>query len=181
MKTFNFVTIYKKSPNLLNCRGKKYIDTEKFDKYLLPVYIIFSVYLIKIIAGLGIGRYKIFIISENYILLGLTIVIIGNSIVLWAMIVNSHFESTTRLQKDQKVICSGPYKYVRHPGYSAAVIWDIGSVLILGSLLILIPVSIAIFLIIIRTHLEDKTLQKKLKGYKEYTKKVRYRIIPGIW
>jgi protein-S-isoprenylcysteine O-methyltransferase Ste14 len=70
---------------------------------------------------------------------------------------------------------------VRHPGYAGNLFALPGIVLALGSVWTLIPVVIAIIIAVIRTELEDRTLQKELKGYKEYVQRVRYRLIPGIY
>jgi len=109
--------------------------------------------------------------------------IIGQIIVLWAKRTNKFFSSVVRIQKERgHTVCKdGPYSYVRHPGYVGGIIYTLAFPLVLGSfwglainLLILIPV-------VIRTYLEDKTLQKELDGYLEYTKEVKYRLIPKIW
>ena len=93
------------------------------------------------------------------------------------------FSTLVRIQKDRdhEVCNSGPYRIVRHPGY-AGNIWALpGIVLALGSVWTFIPVVIAVIIAVIRTELEDRTLQEELKGYKEYVQRVRYRLIPGIY
>lgn len=109
--------------------------------------------------------------------------IFGMYFIAWSMYVNTWFSSVVRIQKDrkQKVVQTGPYSFVRHPGYVAASCMAIGSALVLGSLWALIPAAIVVIALIPRTYLEDITLQKGLKGYKEYTKKVKYRLLPGFW
>ena len=109
--------------------------------------------------------------------------IIGYYITLWAMYTNNYFSSVVRIQKDrgQTVIQDGPYKYVRHPGYVGAFFIAPSTAIILGSLWALIPAGLWLVALVIRTALEDATLQKELEGYKEYTKKTKYRLIPGIW
>ena len=99
------------------------------------------------------------------------------------MINNKFFERTVRIQEErgQTVCTTGPYAYIRHPGYVGFSILFIGTAFILGSRWAFIPVGITIFLLIIRTILEDKTLKNELEGYKEYSEKVKYRLIPGIW
>ena len=89
----------------------------------------------------------------------------------------------TRIQKERgHVVCdSGPYRIVRHPGYAGNIPPLIGIVLALGSVWTLIPVTIALIIIVIRTLLEDKTLQEELPGYRDYLRRVRYRLIPGIF
>lgn len=101
----------------------------------------------------------------------------------WAMWVNPFFSSTVRIQKDrsQHVIQSGPYRYMRHPGYTGGIISEIAMAITLGSYYALIPAGLAVLALIVRTALKDATLQKELHGYKEYTHKVKYRLIPFIW
>lgn len=96
---------------------------------------------------------------------------------------NTYAAKIVRIQKDRghKVITTGPYKYVRHPMYAGSIPFFICLPLALGSLYALIPGALVAIFVIIRTYLEDKTLQKELKGYKEYTKKVKYRLLPGVW
>jgi protein-S-isoprenylcysteine O-methyltransferase Ste14 len=88
-----------------------------------------------------------------------------------------------RIQDDrgQHVIDTGPYSWVRHPGYSGAMITYIAVPFLLESLWAFIPVALAFIFLFMRTSLEDKALQEKLAGYQDYTRKVKYRLIPGIW
>jgi protein-S-isoprenylcysteine O-methyltransferase Ste14 len=99
------------------------------------------------------------------------------------MIANPYFEPTVRIQEDRdhKVITSGPYKIVRHPGYLAGILFIFSIPFYLGSLFTFIPAGIYSLLMITRTWLEDITLQKELTGYFEYTKKTKYRLFPFIW
>ena len=96
---------------------------------------------------------------------------------------NRFFSTTVRLQCDrgQYVIRSGPYRIVRHPGYVGGILLGISMALVLGSLWALIPAGGVLILLIIRTYLEDITLQKELQRYTDYAQKVRYRLVPGIW
>jgi protein-S-isoprenylcysteine O-methyltransferase Ste14 len=80
------------------------------------------------------------------------------------------------------MVCdSGPYRIVRHPGYAGNILPLAGIVLALGSLWTLIPAAVALVIAVIRTALEDRTLQEELPGYEEYTRRVRYRLLPGIY
>jgi len=101
----------------------------------------------------------------------------------WSMWVNRWFSSTVRIQmdRDQQVVQDGPYRFVRHPGYVSGILMAVSTSLVLGSLRALIPAGFVVMLLIIRTYLEDTTLQKELPGYTDYTKKVRYRLVPGVW
>jgi protein-S-isoprenylcysteine O-methyltransferase Ste14 len=83
--------------------------------------------------------------------------------------------------RGQEVIDTGPYAVVRHHGYVAAILLCVGSALCLGSLWALIPAGLASALLVLRTRWEDQTLQAELPGYQEYTARVRYRLLPGLW
>ena len=100
------------------------------------------------------------------------------------MSVNPHFEKTVRIQKDRdhKLIDTGPYRIVRHPGYLATIgTFIFPSALMLSSWWAFIPAFLSAVIMIIRTGLEDYTLRKELPGYEEYVKNVRYKLIPRVW
>jgi protein-S-isoprenylcysteine O-methyltransferase Ste14 len=101
----------------------------------------------------------------------------------WAMIHNTHFEKEVRIQADRKhqVVESGPYQYIRHPGYFGSMLGFISFSLILGSGIAVIGSVLCMVGMIVRTYLEDKTLRQELAGYEEYAKKVRSRLIPYVW
>lgn len=103
--------------------------------------------------------------------------------IIWAMKVNRFFSSAIRLQEDrgQHLIDSGPYRFIRHPGYAFASLSFISGAVAMGSLLSLIPQVIIIFYLLYRTGLEESLLEKELAGYAEYKTRVRFRWIPGIW
>lgn len=100
---------------------------------------------------------------------------------LWAMASNPFFSEGVRIQENHQVATRGPYRLVRHPGYFGNLIGCLGQPLLFGSWWAFIPAMLTIFAFVIRTELEDQTLQKELDGYSEYAKQVRYRLIPGIW
>ncbi len=81
----------------------------------------------------------------------------------------------------QAAASAGPYRCVRHPGYVGAIGQSLGVPLLLGASWALVPGIIAAALMVLRTALEDRTLQHELAGYAEYARGVRYRLLPGIW
>ena len=101
----------------------------------------------------------------------------------WAQAVNKFFEPSVRIQTDRghHVIDTGPYRIIRHPGYAFGFAFFLGIPLALGALWGLIPAMIMSGFVVVRTVLEDRTLQNELPGYKEYAQRVRYRLVPGIW
>nr|RPH59271.1 MAG: isoprenylcysteine carboxylmethyltransferase family protein [Chloroflexota bacterium] len=100
---------------------------------------------------------------------------------IWAMACNPFFSESVRIQANHQVAQRGPYRIVRHPGYLGNLIGCLGQPLLLGSWWAFIPALLTILAFVLRTSLEDKTLQKELAGYSEYAQQVRYRLIPGLW
>jgi len=99
------------------------------------------------------------------------------------MITNVYFSTVVRIQSDRgHTVCrSGPYRFVRHPGYAGAILQSLGIPFLLGTFWALIPGLIAAALMVIRTALEDRLLQAELPGYLDFVRDVRYRLMPGVW
>jgi protein-S-isoprenylcysteine O-methyltransferase Ste14 len=156
--------------------------TKKWDKIWLFTFMILFIYGMPFIAGYDIGRLGNQIGGLS-LYFGILLFLLSLSLVTWAMSVNKFFEASVRIQDDRghHVITDGPYQYVRHPGYSAMIFWTVGFPLAVGSLLALYVGFALLLALALRTYLEDRTLQKELNGYVEYTQKVRYRLIPFIW
>jgi protein-S-isoprenylcysteine O-methyltransferase Ste14 len=114
---------------------------------------------------------------------GLALFVPGAALLTWSMVVNPFFEKTVRIQTERghRVIDTGPYAYVRHPGYVGFVGWMLATPLLLGSSWALVPTALAVIGIVVRTALEDRTLMAELAGYPEYAARVRYRLFPGVW
>ena len=118
-----------------------------------------------------------------WIAVGLVLLLPGSALFICAMAANAFFEGTVRIQHDRghRVVDTGPYALVRHPGYIGFGAFAAGTSFVLGSWWSLLPAAGAILLLVGRTALEDRTLQRELQGYAEYTGRVRYRLVPGIW
>jgi protein-S-isoprenylcysteine O-methyltransferase Ste14 len=116
-------------------------------------------------------------------LIGLAFLVLGQGLFTWSMVSNKFFSTSVRIQmdRDHTVAVGGPYRYVRHPGYVGFIVSALAMPLALGSLWALIPAAMTLCLFVIRTALEDKTLQEELDGYREYAAQVRYRLLPGVW
>jgi protein-S-isoprenylcysteine O-methyltransferase Ste14 len=114
---------------------------------------------------------------------GLIAAIIGYGLVVWATGSNAYFSQLVRIQNERghTVATGGPYQYVRHPAYIGMICVELGTSVMLGSWLALIPGVVSAVLIILRTVLEDRILLTELSGYKEFVEKIRYRLIPGVW
>ena len=173
------------NPELLNQRGlwKKKKDAKSWDRKLVMLFGLFGFYLLPLVMGLDVGRYGWSNLGLWATILGTLLFSLGWLLITWAMLVNTHFEVTVRIQTDRnhKVVTTGPYAIVRHPGYVGAGLWALGSPLVVGSLYGLIPAALTVLILVIRTHREDRTLQAELPGYADYAKKVKYRLLPGVW
>jgi protein-S-isoprenylcysteine O-methyltransferase Ste14 len=122
-------------------------------------------------------------LSLSLQIVAMVIVVLGFVLVTWAMAANEFFSTMVRIQEDrgQTVATSGPYQFVRHPGYVGAIMFQLSTPIMLSSLWALIPSGLSVLFYIIRTALEDRTLQVELRGYREYAENVRYRLFPGVW
>jgi protein-S-isoprenylcysteine O-methyltransferase Ste14 len=149
----------------------------------LATYFPVSLLVFPIVAGLDVGRFKWSQLGISYSIGGVILYVICFVLGYWAVVVNEHFETTVRIQEDRghKVINSGPYRFVRHPGYLSMILGSLSASLVIGSVYSLIPGGVAILAVVVRTYLEDQTLQEELRGYSEYTKKTRHRLVPGVW
>jgi protein-S-isoprenylcysteine O-methyltransferase Ste14 len=109
------------------------------------------------------------------------LVILGILLVVYVFKENSYAASTVQVEKDQPVISTGLYAWIRHPMYAACFLYVIGTPLALGSVVGLIPALLLYIVIILRLLDEERYLTKNLSGYEAYRQKVRYRLIPKIW
>jgi protein-S-isoprenylcysteine O-methyltransferase Ste14 len=116
-------------------------------------------------------------------LVGATMMVFGVSVFAWAMMVNPFFEKWVRIQSNHghHVIDRGPYACVRHPGYVGLNILLLATPLLLHSAWTTVPSVLMVLSVVARTGLEDRTLVDELDGYSDYAKRVRYRLIPGLW
>jgi protein-S-isoprenylcysteine O-methyltransferase Ste14 len=105
------------------------------------------------------------------------------ALVVWATASNAFFSQIVRIQSERghAVAAGGPYRYVRHPAYVGAILYEIAVSVLLASWWALLAGGLNAILLIIRTALEDRTLLGELTGYVDYARKVHYRLIPGIW
>jgi len=171
------------SPSLLEERATSMQkdDQKPWDRILLRVYFLISISLY-IIAGLDhAGAWSR--LPTWALWLGFALIIPAYLLPLWALAHNPFASGVVRIQeeRDQQVISTGPYQVIRHPMYFATLCFALGAPLFLGSWWAHIPGISMALLFVVRTSLEDRTLQDELPGYRQYTQDVRYRLLPGIW
>jgi protein-S-isoprenylcysteine O-methyltransferase Ste14 len=158
-------------------------NAKAWDKVLAPLMAVSVAYPIVFVAGLD-HRYNW---SSEFPLwltvFGFTLILLGYAFATWALAENRFFSSVVRIQTDRgHTVCeSGPYQFVRHPGYAGNILALFGIVLALGSVWTLIPAAVASIIAVIRTVLEDRTLQEELPGYRDYARRVRYPLVPWIY
>lgn len=164
--------------NVASIKGAK-----AWDKVLAPLMALSIGYPLVVVAGLDhrFGGSPAFPLWLS--LLGFMLIAPGYAFAVWALAENRFFSSVVRIQTDRgHVVCdSGPYRFVRHPGYAGNIPPLLGIVLALGSLWTLVPAAVALIIAVIRTALEDRTLLEELPGYQDYARRVRYRLIPGVY
>lgn len=176
------IGIQRSSPDLLEERSRRHNDSKIWDRVLVSVLAVIS-FIILIVAGLtvrfGMGGQ----VPLNVQVLALVILTLGNCLIVWATWTNRFFSATVRLQTDRghEIVSDGPYRFVRHPGYAGMIVYALFEPFALGSFQALAPAVLAVLLFIMRTQLEDKTLREELPGYREYSGRVRYRLVPYVW
>lgn len=114
---------------------------------------------------------------------GLVICVLSYALLTWAMISNNFFSQIVRIQteRDHAVVTQGPYRFVRHPAYIGMILFELGMGALLASWPAILVGGACGILLLLRTALEDRTLQNELSGYADYSRQVRYRLVPGIW
>ncbi|MFZ5810379.1 MAG: methyltransferase family protein [Chloroflexota bacterium] len=178
----NGVLLMRTSPEMVAERGKPK-EMKDWDKVISGLWGLAQFLVTPLIAALDMRFGWTHELRAVWHIAGALIFAIGIGLFSWAMIANTYFSTMVRIQSERghQVCSDGPYRFVRHPGYVGAILQSLGVPFLLGSFWALIPAGIAIILMILRTALEDRTLQSDLSGYQEYAQKVRYRLIPGLW
>ena len=113
----------------------------------------------------------------------LILCLFGYGLVVWATASNAFFSQIVRIQSERghTVVTGGPYHFVRHPAYIGAIVFELAAPILLASWWAGVPSILAVILLVLRTALEDRALQTELAGYADYARKVRQRLVPGIW
>ncbi len=176
--------VARRNPDLIAERARylQHADAKPWDRQL-SLSLGVGGALIPLVAGLdarfdGSGSYSLAVI-----LLSLGVIMAGYVLGSYALIENRFFSGMVRIQTDRghHVVSSGPYHWVRHPGYAGALLTYLATPIFLESAWTFLPVLFTTIVLVIRTNLEDRTLHEELPGYREYAQRVRYRLLPGVW
>jgi protein-S-isoprenylcysteine O-methyltransferase Ste14 len=176
------IILIPRCPGLLAERAQRRQDFARWDTAVLGIIglLTLSKY---IIAGLDFRFGWTPQMSPAVQLTALVVSVLGYALLTWATVSNAFFSLAYRIQDDRghQVATGGPYRFVRHPGYSGSVAFELATPIMLGSLWALVPGVLTAALLVLRTLLEDRGLQADLTGYVEYSQRVRFRLFPGIW
>ncbi len=173
--------IRRDNPELIAVRGKYQKGTKGWDALLASLCIALFAAILPV-AGFD-QRFQWALAPDWVTLAGYGLLTAGFMGTTWAQSVNRHFEATVRIQtdRDHKVIDTGPYALIRHPGYAFAIVMGAGCALSLGSFAALIPVALVTLALAGRTLGEEGVLIEGLPGYREYTSRVKWRWLPFVW
>lgn len=177
--------VLRRHPDLLKERASfaEKRNAKPWDAVLVQLVAVIGPMVTQIVAGLNYRFGWPPAIPLWLALAALVLVIAGWALGTWAMVANRFFSAVVRIQTDRghTVVTGGPYRWVRHPAYAGGVIANLAVPLMLGSAWALVPGALTASLTVLRTALEDRTLQAELPGYADYAQRTRYRLLPGVW
>jgi protein-S-isoprenylcysteine O-methyltransferase Ste14 len=178
----NAVILLPRDPELIAERAEIKEGTKGWDKVLTTLYSVFALSIL-VIAGLDQRFHWSAAVPVAIEIAGTLGYAAGFALVSWAMASNRFFASTVRIQSERghAVAAGGPYRFVRHPGYAGMGLSGLAIAVMLGSLWALVPAGFLLLVVVIRTALEDRTLQAELPGYLDYARRVPHRLLPGLW
>lgn len=156
---------------------------KSWDKALASVTVLLGPMAMWITAGLDARFHWSSGMSSLVFTAGAAAAVLGAALTAWAMHTNRFFSAVVRIQKDRGhvVVESGPYRFIRHPGYTGMSVFALMTPLILGSYWALAPAAATVAATVLRTMMEDSTLRQELDGYADYASRVRYRLLPPVW
>jgi protein-S-isoprenylcysteine O-methyltransferase Ste14 len=171
-----------RSPGLMQERAQSGPNVKKWDRVLVKLQGVMTLFGL-ILSGPDFRFGWTQPIPAEWRWFGVAVLLVGNGLIAWAMRTNHFFSTYVRIQTDREhqVIVQGPYSLIRHPGYGGIILTLLGFQFMLGSWLGFGFITAAVGVIGYRTCREDQTLQTELEGYQAYVRRVRYRLIPGIW
>ena len=176
--TFFGAYMLKHDPKLLERRMR---TKEKREKQRLIVKIGILPFLLTFVVPGFDRRFGWSDVSLPVTIMGITVVLLGYVMTLYVFKTNSFASRVVEVEKEQKVITTGPYARIRHPMYFSIMFFYGASPLALGSYWALLPALLIIPVLVVRIMDEEKELADNLNGYREYMQKIKYRLIPGLW
>lgn len=181
--TMTGLVVYRFNPDLIGAREKwRRANIQKFDKVCLAFFLPLTLIQV-MIAGIDSVRYRWLPMPTWTTVPGIVLFLAAMALVTWSMVVNRFAEPTVRIQSDRghKVVCTGPYRWVRHPMYVGFILMYPATALMLGSGWAMAVAAVMVVLITWRTSQEDRFLRRELQGYSEFATRTRFRLIPGLW
>ena len=175
----NLSYMTRRDPALLAERSRIHPDTKAWDKVLAPLVAVVLPLGLFIVAGLDARFGWSPTVPAAAQIAAWAVGAAAYVFALWALASNPFFASTVRIQTERghRVVTGGPYRLVRHPGYSGAIV----GVAALGSLWALVPALVNVAALVGRAALEDRTLRREPAGYDDYCHETRFRLFPGLW
>jgi protein-S-isoprenylcysteine O-methyltransferase Ste14 len=179
---FTVATFVVVQPELIRERAAPGTDSDRKDALLAGIGFLGLYPGTLIVAGLDAGRTGSSIPEFGQVLALVTFAS-GYGFALWAMRVNPFFSTFVRIQGERghSVIGSGPYAWVRHPGYTGTIVAHLALPVALGSTWAFVPALLGSLLFLVRTAREDRVLTERLPGYREYRARVPWRLVPRLW
>jgi protein-S-isoprenylcysteine O-methyltransferase Ste14 len=182
MSTYT-VVVLRLHPDLLDERRRPPADAKQWDKPLAGLVALGGPIALILLSGLD-RRYHWSPPTPAWLQgSGLVLGLAGGMFANWAVAANRFFSALVRIQRDRghRVIDTGPYRIVRHPGYAGSIVYMLGMAVALGSRAAIAATVLIVLVLAVRTAMEDRTLRAELDGYADYAHRVRYRLIPGLW
>lgn len=181
--TWSGLVLAKENPDILRERMRplRQQAQKDWDRPVL-VAILLGWVALHVVAGLDF-RYDLSFVPLWLSVLGAVAFVSATYLIHFVMLENSYASPLVKVdaERGHKVISTGPYAWVRHPMYSGAILYFIGAPLLLGSWYALVVGLILIGILALRAVWEEQTLMAELAGYADYAKRVRYRMVPGVW
>jgi protein-S-isoprenylcysteine O-methyltransferase Ste14 len=176
------ILLMRYNPELIVERLHPPKDAKSWDKTIMSIFRLMTL-LRYVLAGLDqrYGWTAGFPLAAQ--LAGLVVCLLSYALLVWAMISNAYFSQIVRIQEDRghAVVTGGPYRYIRHPAYLGMILFEPAMSTLLASWWAILVGGVCAILLVLRTSLEDRSLQTELAGYVDYARRVRFRLLPGIW
>ena len=177
------VWLYRAAPDTMDARlaiADSKDVTPVWDKVLLALFWLLGYFVVYWVAGRTCDPSHAI---DAVAVIGAIVYLLSSVLTAWALAENRYAEAVSRVQEErgQRVCSTGPYAFVRHPMYSAIVMWCVSVAMVFPSAWVALVSGVVAVVIVVRTALEDAMLDTGLPGYSEYRGKVRWRLVPFVW